>query len=193
MTTRVLQVLVEEWELGCCGGPVHPGDRVEWSLTFSDRVEDAAGALLTETWLITDLPSASLGWSASLLTSGSVQAAWAADGGRTLPIGTHQMTGYLVASWHGGGVVADPPVVGGVVERIRVVEQRYELVHTPPADRPWAPGPWARGVFVPVPASAELTAVEVADGRDSGHALPAPGDTSYRTRSGWLVDLAVER
>ncbi len=48
------------------------------------------------------------------------------------------------------------------------------------------------GVFVPVPSTAELTDVDVADGQDDGHDSPRPGATSYRSRSGWLVDLRVD-
>ncbi len=109
----LLPVLVESWQLGCCGETFTVGDQVSWGLAFrpDDPTWPAPVELITELDAEANRPE----HSPIVLTSGPLTLYWSAPDDHAGPL---RIRGIVVEDHH-AGVPEDGVRVEGTVRRIR--------------------------------------------------------------------------
>ncbi|MBV9379285.1 MAG: hypothetical protein JO242_01260 [Streptosporangiaceae bacterium] len=129
---RVVPVIIDWWEIRCCGRPFSLGDQVTWRLAWAADAWLPGELFVTldanvETVPVTSLPHddpAAARYYQRVIRSGPICADW----GGTEPLsGRMALRGALLATWHGGGPEASAAPVTGFVRRIRTLRQRMQI------------------------------------------------------------------
>jgi hypothetical protein len=175
----LIQVVVASWEIQCGCSPLptigHPST---WVLMFVTEPNLAAAVVRDSDWQVGDPCGSDVA-----LVSGAVTAYWPASNGPDPALGTARLRGCLLGTVHGGQVPQDFPSVTGVVQRIRLMSQRF--VHREQDGYPTAE---------PVPRTQSLTELDQCPRWFDFH-QPAPEDSPDNplSQTGVLLDLTVDR
>lgn len=184
----VVPVLVDGWQMECCGTPPSMGAEVSWRLDWAPQY----ASTLTTGWLLSarlhrlPLPGNDVWREAQPHTAGSIEStvpAVATSRGLSVylaadvPLATQvTLTGVLHEDHHVDSPV-ETPMTSGLITRVRLVSWAYELDRSA---RAWRPRD----------GSAELTEVSTAPAF-LPHAVPGPDVDAYRSFSAILVDLLI--
>lgn len=126
-------VLVQHWQIDCCGDRFAIGDEVAWTLALST---DDAGTWGWPEAMLIELQAT--GRRSALSDTGQAQMILSVDGVEVAVDGgvDRPLCGALIEQHH-GGVPAGVLPVSGVVRRIRVVSQKFRSS----GNRSWVPVP----------------------------------------------------
>lgn len=127
-----LPVIIDFWEIECCGKPFAVGDEVSWRLVWAEQASLPGDLFVTvdatvETVSVTDFPDRDppgVRRYQRVVRAGPIRA----DCGGTESLsGPMTLRGALFATWHGGGLEPTSAPVTGVVRRIRTLRQRMRI------------------------------------------------------------------
>jgi hypothetical protein len=119
---RVIEVVVDNWEIECCAPPPVVGEPSSWRLQFVEAAHSRDPELHREmSWYVEPRDSG------AELTDGPVTAFWPSRHRQATRPGRRSLSGHLSGTVHGGMVPEEIPETIGIVHRIRVLSQRFVL------------------------------------------------------------------